>query len=114
MQQPKYDVECETLSPEHEFYEESYVLLEGAIIEVISRLDSIRKYKARQQDKDSIEHCKARIKSAESMKDKLRRKNMPVTAQNALKEIYDAAGIRVICTFLDDIYWIMKDRKSVV
>jgi putative GTP pyrophosphokinase len=112
MQQSKYDIECETLSPEHEFYKESYVLLEGAIIEVISRLDIIRKYKAAQQCKDPIEHCKARIKSAKSMKEKLRRKNLPVTVESALKEIHDAAGIRVICTFLDDIYWIVNMLKN--
>ena len=112
MQQSKYTIECETRSPEHEFYEESYVLLEGVIIEVISRLDIIRKYKAMKLYKDPIEHCKARIKSAESMKEKLRRKNMPVTAQSALEAIYDAAGIRVICTFLDDIYWIVNMLKN--
>lgn len=112
MQQYKYDIECETLLPEHEFYKEAYVLLEGAIIEVISRLDIIRKYKATKQYKDPIEHCKARIKSADSMKEKLKRRNLPVTAESALAEIYDAAGIRVICTFLDDIYWIVNMLKN--
>lgn len=40
------------------------------------------------------------------MKDKLKRRNIPVTVKSALREIHDAAGIRVVCTFLDDIYWI--------
>ena len=112
MQQSKYDIECETLSPEQEFYKESYVLLEGAINEVISRLDIIRKYKASESFKDPIEHCKARIKSAKSMKEKLKRKKLPVTAKSALSEIHDAAGIRVICTFLDDIYLIADMLKN--
>ncbi|ADK16110.1 MULTISPECIES: GTP pyrophosphokinase [Clostridium] len=112
MQQSKYDIKCKTLSPEHEFYKESYILLEGTIIEVISRLDIIRKYKVAKQCKDPIEHCKARIKSAESMKEKLVRKNLPVTVESALKEIHDAAGIRVICPFLDDIYWIVNMLKN--
>lgn len=116
MQQFKYDIESETLSPEQEFYKESYVLLEGAIIEVISRLDIIRKYKAYERHEDPIEHCKARIKSAESMKEKLKRKNLPVTVESALREIHDAAGIRVICSFLDDIYWIanmLRNQKDI-
>ena len=112
MQQFKYDIESETLSPEQEFYKESYVLLEGAIIEVISRLDIIRKYRAANRFKDPIEHCKARIKSAESMKEKLKRKKLPVTANSALNEIFDAAGIRVVCTFVDDIYWIVNMLKN--
>lgn len=118
MQQFEYDIKCDTLSPEQEFYKESYVLLEGAIIEVISRLDIIRKYKKTHEyeDQDPIEHCKARIKSAKSMKEKLKRKNLPVTAKSALSEIHDAAGIRVICTFLDDIYWIvdmLRNQKDI-
>ncbi|WP_234121318.1 GTP pyrophosphokinase [Clostridium hydrogenum] len=116
MQQFKYDIKCDTLSPEQEFYKESYVLLEGAIIEVISRLDIIRKYKSIEQQEDPIEHCKARIKSAKSMKEKLKRKKLPITAESALREIHDAAGIRVICTFLDDIYWIanmLRNQKDI-
>jgi putative GTP pyrophosphokinase len=45
MLEMKYDIECETQSPEHEFYRESYILLEGAILEILSRLDIIRKYR---------------------------------------------------------------------
>lgn len=45
MQQYKYNIQCDTLTPEQEFYQESYVFLEGAIIEVLSRLEIIRKYK---------------------------------------------------------------------
>ncbi|PJI07803.1 MULTISPECIES: GTP pyrophosphokinase [Clostridium] len=112
MQQVKYDIKCKTLSPEREFYKESYVLLEGAITEVISRLEIIRKYRAIEHNDDPIEHCKARIKSAESMKEKLKRKKLPITAKSALTEIHDAAGIRVICTFLDDIYWIVNMLKN--
>jgi Uncharacterized protein conserved in bacteria len=108
----KYEIECETLSPEREFYKESYVLLEGAIIEVLSRLDIIRKYKTTVREKDPIEHCKARIKSAESMKEKLNRRNLPITVESAINEIHDAAGIRVICTFLDDVYWIVNMLKN--
>ncbi|MDD3224896.1 MAG: GTP pyrophosphokinase family protein [Clostridium sp.] len=112
MQQPIYDIKCKTLSPEREFYKEAYVLLEGAIIEIISRLDIIRKYKLTDKDEDPIEHCKSRIKSAKSMREKLKRKNLPVTVESALGEVHDAAGIRVICTFLDDIYWIVNMLKN--
>jgi putative GTP pyrophosphokinase len=112
MSQSKYDILCETLSPEHEFYKESYILLEGAIIEVLSRLDIIRKYRVTQHFKDPVEHCKARIKSVDSMKEKLNKKNLPVTRESALTEVYDAAGIRVVCTFIDDIYWIVNMLRN--
>ncbi|BCN32881.1 GTP pyrophosphokinase [Anaeromicropila herbilytica] len=116
MFQTKYEINCETLSPERQFYQESYILLEGAIIEVLSRLDIIRKYKITLGDKDPIEHYKSRIKSADSMKEKLIRKNLPVTVESALSQIHDAAGIRVISTFLDDVYCIvnmLKDQQDI-
>jgi putative GTP pyrophosphokinase len=112
MQQYKYEIDSEIQSLEQEYYKESYVLLEGVIIEVISRLDIMRKFKVAQQYKDPIEHCKARIKSPESMKEKLMRRNLPITVESALTEIYDAAGIRVVCTFMDDIYWIVNMLKN--
>lgn len=110
--QNKYEIHCDTLTAEQEFYQESYVLLEGAIIEILSRLEIIRKYKMAKGLNDPIEHCKARIKSAESMKEKLRRREEAVTVSNALTKIYDAAGIRIICAFLDDIYWIADMLKN--
>jgi len=112
MLQLKYDIVSDAQSPELEFYKESYVLLEGAIIEVMSRLDIMRKYKIAQQDKDPIEYCKARIKSIDSMIEKLANKKLPISPESALSQIHDAAGIRVIVRFLDDIYWIVKMLKS--
>ncbi|HHV09274.1 MAG TPA: GTP pyrophosphokinase family protein [Clostridiales bacterium] len=116
MLQTKHDIVCESWSTEQQFYQEAYVLLEGAITEVLSRLDIIRKYRAMKNAKDPIEHCKARIKSAESMGEKLSRRGLPITVENALTEIYDAAGIRVVCTFLDDIYWVvdmLRNQKDI-
>ena len=51
-----------------------------------------------------FEHFLARIKTNESMIEKCQRKQLPLTAQSALKEIRDAIGIRIVCGFVDDIY----------
>lgn len=51
-----------------------------------------------------FEHLITRIKTPESMEDKLARKAYPATPYYALKEIRDAIGIRIVCGFLDDIY----------
>lgn len=110
--QSRYQIECETKSLEHEFYGDAYVLLEGVIVELLSRLDIICQYRITKKDKNPVEHCKARIKSASSMIEKLQRRNLPVTTESALTQIYDAAGIRVVCTFLDDIYWIVNMLRN--
>lgn len=90
--------------PPQEFYGEKLIYLEGAIIELTSRLDIIRKYKIANSDRDPIEHYTTRVKSVSSMKEKLRRRGFPEKMEYVFGNIYDAAGIRVICTYIDDVY----------
>ena len=59
-----------------------------------------------------FEHFLARIKTNESMIEKCQRKQLPLTAQSALKEIRDAIGIRIICGFVDDIYKMVAILKT--
>ncbi|MCB4974667.1 GTP pyrophosphokinase family protein [Streptococcus mutans] len=59
-----------------------------------------------------FEHFLARIKTNESMIEKCQRKQLPLTAQSALKEIRDAIGIRIVCSFVDDIYKMVAILKT--
>lgn len=54
-----------------------------------------------------IEHTKSRIKSFESIVNKLARKGCDITTQCAKEYIHDIAGVRIICSFIQDIYNIM-------
>ena len=94
------------------FYRESIVELEAVITEITARLDVIRKYKRIKDARDPIEYIKTRIKLEDSMKEKLKRKGLEVNLENALNKIYDAAGIRIICTFVDDVYDIVQMIKQ--
>ena len=60
------------------------------------------------EDYNPIEHIKTRVKTHESIKKKLKRKGLEPTLKNAIKHIYDIAGIRVICSFRDDIFTIAE------
>ena len=53
-----------------------------------------------------IEHIKARIKTSESIVKKLKRHGYESTIENMVKYVNDIAGIRVICSFTNDIYTI--------
>lgn len=94
------------------FYKDSIVLLEGAISDITSKLDIIRKYKISKNDRDPIEYITTRVKSEDSMKEKLKRKNLDITLENALTKIYDAAGIRIICSYIDDVYTVAEMLKQ--
>lgn len=95
-----------------DFYEDSIVLLEGAISNITTKLDMIRKYKVVKGDRDPIEYIVTRVKSEESMKEKLKRKKLEVTLDNALTKIYDAAGVRIICAYIDDVYTVAEMLKK--
>lgn len=55
-----------------------------------------------------IEHIKTRIKSPESIMKKLEKKDLGLTYNNMINYINDIAGIRIICSFLPDIYRIVE------
>lgn len=53
---------------------------------------------------EPILYCKSRIKAPESMMQKLQRKGIPTDGRTALAQTHDAVGVRVVCSFLDDVY----------
>ncbi len=59
-----------------------------------------------------IEHVKSRIKSPESIMAKLQRKGLDVTTDNVHEHINDIAGVRVTCSFTNDIYRIYDMIKN--
>jgi putative GTP pyrophosphokinase len=50
-----------------------------------------------------IEHIKSRIKSPESIAEKLQKWGHELTAENAVEHIKDIGGIRIICAYAKDI-----------
>jgi len=65
------------------------------------------------QNNNPVEHVKSRIKSPESIAKKLHNLNMEITAENARKILTDIAGIRIICSYAKDIYYLVDVLKSI-
>ena len=55
-------------------------------------------------DRNPIESIKTRLKTPKSVIEKMNRIGKPVTVESIEKELSDVAGVRVICSFVDDIY----------
>ena len=55
-------------------------------------------------DRNPIETIKTRIKTMPSILRKLQKKNLPITIEAIEENLHDIAGVRVICSFIDDIY----------
>lgn len=50
------------------------------------------------------EHFIARVKSEDSMLEKLSRKGYEIDTYSALRRVKDSIGLRIVCGFVDDIY----------
>lgn len=59
-----------------------------------------------------IEHIKTRIKSADSIIDKLERKNIDFTIENVEECLFDIVGARIVCSFENDVYDLVNIIKK--
>lgn len=55
-------------------------------------------------DYNPIEHIKSRLKSPESILKKIIRKNHDTSLDSIRENIHDIVGIRIVCSFISDIY----------
>ena len=56
-----------------------------------------------------IHHIDTRLKSAKSILGKLQKKDLDLSLSAACNNIYDIAGIRVVCSYIKDVY-LIRDR----
>ena len=75
-----------------------------AIMEVATKFKVLSEEYSLEYDRNPIENIKSRVKSFDSLLKKIRRKNIPLTMTSIEENIQDIAGVRVICSFPDDIY----------
>ena len=79
-----------------------------ALKEVEKKIDIIRYDYEYFNKYDSIDHVMTRIKSPESILNKLKKDAMEPTYKNLVSDINDVAGLRIICFFKSDIFTIRK------
>ncbi len=75
-----------------------------AIMEIETRLKVLNEEFSREYKRNPFESIKSRLKTPESIYEKLERKGHPITVENIREHLTDVAGLRVICSFPDDIY----------
>ena len=55
-----------------------------------------------------VEHIKSRIKSYDSATKKLTSRGYELTTKNIEEHVHDMVGLRIVCSFLSDVYEIVK------
>ena len=81
---------------------------ESAIRQVKTKLENLDAEFQMRHRRNPIHHMQTRLKSLQSIVEKLQRKQLPVTMDAAISFLTDIAGVRVICSYLDDIYTVAR------
>ena len=76
----------------------------SAIMELETRFKILNAEFSQEYNRNPFESIKSRLKSADSIYEKLERKGYPVTVESIRENLNDVAGVRVICSFPDDIF----------
>jgi putative GTP pyrophosphokinase len=74
-----------------------------AIDEITTKINILREDFNHANEYNPIEHINSRLKSPESVLEKVRRKNYPMNLAGIRENVLDIAGVRVICSFISDI-----------
>ena len=91
-------------SGEMEKFRRMVMQYECAMLEVKTKLDVLNAQLSLANSRNPFETIKCRIKSPASILEKLNRNNIPLSIAGVENNLNDIAGIRVICSFPDDIY----------
>ena len=81
-----------------------FTYYECAMMEVETKFKVLNQEYSLIHDRNPIETIKTRIKSMDSLIEKVGRYGVPFTLESIEENINDIAGVRVICSFPDDIY----------
>ena len=80
-----------------------------AMLEVKTKFDVLNTQLSLENDRNPLESINCRIKTVASIIEKLNRKGFELSPESIEKNLNDVAGIRVICSFIEDIY-LLADR----
>jgi len=79
---------------------------------MMTKLNIINEAHKHYQDTNPISYIAGRLKTAESIAEKLHKLGFEVTAENARTQLKDIAGIRIICPYARDIYFLANLIRS--
>lgn len=87
-------------------FQQIMMIYESAVKQIETKLEILNKEYKVSGRRNPIETIKSRIKSPDSIAEKLQKKGVPVTFKSMTENLNDIAGVRVICPYISDIYTI--------
>ena len=77
---------------------------EGAMYEISTKLEVLDEEFQVRFSHNPVHHIERRLKSISSILGKLERRELPKTVESIKDNLFDVAGVRVICNYRDDVY----------
>ena len=87
-----------------ESWETLMFLYNSALKEVTTKIEILNDEFKHVHKYNPIEYIKSRIKTPESIVKKLKRHSLDINVDNMINHINDIAGVRIVCSFTNDIY----------
>lgn len=88
-------------------YRELMMMYNSAILEITTKLEILNDELSLHR-KTPIQFIKSRVKKPQSIINKLKRLNLDFDNETIITSLNDVAGIRVVCSFIDDVYKIVE------
>lgn len=93
-------------------YLEMENLYQSAIKEISTKLEILDDEFKLKYKRNPIHHIQFRLKSLESIINKLERKGYEISIESARENLFDIAGVRVVCSYIEDIYIVADLLKA--
>ena len=81
-----------------------FTMYESGMKEICIRLETINDLLSFKYNRQPLQQMESRIKDTKSIIGKLARKNLPFTVEAMRLNLHDIAGVRVICSYVEDVY----------
>lgn len=89
-------------------YKEMLMTYSCAIKEIRTKFEVLNTEFNIRYQRNPINFINTRLKRSSSIAGKLERLHLPLSVENIENNIHDIAGVRVICSYVDDIYLLAK------
>ena len=80
----------------------------AGVSQILAKLEILNREFQYSNDRNPIENIKSRVKSEQSIILKMKKKGLPLTISSVMNNIYDIAGVRVVCPFISDVYQVAR------
>ena len=92
--------------PDKDGFELAMFIYQSALIQMESRIEVLHNELNHVCSYNPIEYVKCRLKTPESVMNKLRKNGYDVSIDDMIEHINDIAGIRITCSFFSEIYFL--------